>query len=165
MDKIKKWEIWGAGLTIIFGSLLHFVFEWSGGSHIVALFGAVNESTWEHLKLAFWPTFIFTFIEWFVFRKEIKNFCFAAFVKLFSMPIIIVILFYSWLLFLRDNFIWDITIFIVAVMAGYYLSYKIIKNQKQRDLWPRSSVGDFNSCRSYNIFTFYLFPTEDISDS
>lgn len=126
MNSIKKWEIWGAVVSIFLGSLLHFVFEWSGGSHFVALFGAVNESTWEHLKIAFWPTFIFAVIEWFVYGKEIKNFCLAIFVKLFSIPVIIIILFYGWLAIFPDNFIWDISIFVVAIIIGYLMSYKIM---------------------------------------
>ena len=126
MEKIKKWEIYGAILSIISGSLLHFVFEWSGGLKVVALFGAVNESTWEHLKLAFWPTFVFSCIEYFVISKNVKNFCFATFIKLSSMPIIIVVMFYAWLALFPDNFIYDISTFIIAVVAGYMLSYKIM---------------------------------------
>jgi len=139
MQNIKKYEIWGAVASIVIGSLLHFVYEWSGGSKIVALFGAVNESTWEHLKLAFWPTFIFAFIEWRIFGREVKNYCFASLVKLFSMPIIIVILFYSWLAFFPDNFIWDISIFVVAVIIGYYLSYRIMMIKKNFG-WEKISV-------------------------
>lgn len=131
MEKIKKWEIWGAIFSITIGSLLHFTFNWSNNSHFVALFSAVNESTWEHLKLAFWPTFVFTIIEWLVFGKNLKNFCWASFIKLVSIPIIIIALFYSWLVFLPDNTIWDISIFILAVICGYFFSYKIIKSEKK----------------------------------
>jgi hypothetical protein len=130
MKNIKSWEIWGAVISIVIGSLLHFVFDWSGGSKVVALFGAVNESTWEHLKLAFWPTLIYTTIEWFAWGRGQKNFCFASLIKLFSMPLIIVGLFYGWLAIFPDNFIWDISIFIVAVIAGYMLSYKILQSKK-----------------------------------
>lgn len=39
----------------ILGVLLHFTYEWSGDNPAVGLFSAVNESTWEHLKLIFFP--------------------------------------------------------------------------------------------------------------
>lgn len=155
MQKIKKWEIWGAVISIIFGSLLHFVFKWSGGSHTVALFGAVNESTWEHLKLAFWPTFFFAVVEWFVFGRKIRNFCWANFVKLFFMPIIIILLFYSWLAIFPDNFIWDISIFIVAVITGYYSSYCIIKSEKTfgpEVLW---TILVLVGLMKFSIFTYF----------
>src|SRR6056297_1692189 len=48
-------EMAGAVFIILVGSTLHFVFDWTGGWRPAALFAAVNESIWEHLKLAFWP--------------------------------------------------------------------------------------------------------------
>lgn len=41
----------------IVGTLLHFLYEMSGHNKIVAIFAAVNESTWEHIKIALTPTF------------------------------------------------------------------------------------------------------------
>lgn len=49
--KQSRWEIAGLLVTLIAGNLLHFVYEWSGGSGVAAAFSAVNESTWEHMKL------------------------------------------------------------------------------------------------------------------
>lgn len=126
---IKKWEIVGAIISVVLGSLLHFVFEWSGNNKIVGIFGAINESTWEHLKLAFWPTFFFAILEWLFWGRENINFCFATFIKLISMPIIIIVLFYGWLAFFPDNFVYDVSIFVIAVVVGYFLSYKIIKSK------------------------------------
>lgn len=48
--KIKKWEIMGIYWIVIVGSLLHFTYDWSNKSSIVALFSSVNESVWERLK-------------------------------------------------------------------------------------------------------------------
>ena len=39
----------------VLGVLLHFTYEWSGDNAVVGLFSAVNESTWEQLKLLFFP--------------------------------------------------------------------------------------------------------------
>ena len=39
----------------IIGTLLHFLYEFSGKNFLVAIFSAVNESVWEHLKLSFYP--------------------------------------------------------------------------------------------------------------
>ena len=36
----------------VIGTLLHFMYEWSGHNKVVSLFAAVNESTWEHIKIA-----------------------------------------------------------------------------------------------------------------
>jgi hypothetical protein len=53
----KKLFIWDAGgilFIAIFGTSLHFFFELSNFWKPVVIIAAVNESTWEHLKMAFW---------------------------------------------------------------------------------------------------------------
>lgn len=42
-----------AGVFVVFAvaSFLHFLYDLTGGTVLGALFGAVNESTWEHLKI------------------------------------------------------------------------------------------------------------------
>ena len=57
--------------AMILGSLLHFTYEWSNENSFVGSFSAINESTWEHLKLLF---FLFRVI----FIKKVK--CFHNFV-------------------------------------------------------------------------------------
>lgn len=41
----------GFVFTGVLGILLHFLFDWTNGSVVAALFSAVNESIWEHTKL------------------------------------------------------------------------------------------------------------------
>ena len=53
------YELVGMVFIIILGTLLHFTFEWSGFQEIVGVFSAVNESVWEHLKIAFWPALLY----------------------------------------------------------------------------------------------------------
>ena len=59
----RKWELAGLFLTLIFGNLLHFVYDWSGQNSVVAAFAAVNESTWEHMKLLAMPWVIWSLVE------------------------------------------------------------------------------------------------------
>ncbi len=69
--KIKRWEIAGIFWIIIIGSLLHFTYEWSNKSLIVALFSPVNESVWEHLNWVIGRS-VFMLIEyWFI--KDYTN--------------------------------------------------------------------------------------------
>jgi len=51
--KILIWEISGFFFILLTGTFLHFIFELSSFWRPAALFGAVNESTWEHLKMVF----------------------------------------------------------------------------------------------------------------
>jgi len=54
------WEFSSAIGTVALGSLFHFTYEWSGNSPAVAWFSATNESVWEHLKLLYFPSLLFT---------------------------------------------------------------------------------------------------------
>ena len=51
MKALTKWQISGFIFTGVFGVLLHFLYGWTGENVLVALFSAVNESVWEHMKL------------------------------------------------------------------------------------------------------------------
>ena len=52
-SKLLKIELIVTILELILGTLLHFIYEWSGNNAIIASFSAVNESVWEHLKISF----------------------------------------------------------------------------------------------------------------
>ena len=67
---IKKYCIIGIFFTVLLGTLLHFTYDLSGNSDFVAILSAVNESTWEHLKLIFFPMIVFMLIEFFIYGKR-----------------------------------------------------------------------------------------------
>src|SRR5699024_5363380 len=71
--RLRRWEIAGFLLTGIAGPLLHFTYRWSGENRIVAAFSAVNESTWEHMKLLFVPVFLFPLVEMVVLTGRYRN--------------------------------------------------------------------------------------------
>mgnify|MGYP001378198055 CR=1 FL=1 len=71
---LYTWQLAGFIFTSITGVLLHFLFDWTGQSIIIAPFSAVNESIWEHMKLLFFPMFIFAFVESCYLSKEYKGF-------------------------------------------------------------------------------------------
>jgi len=122
---IFRWEMWGILFIIVLGSSMHFVFNWMGQARPVALFAAVNESTWEHLKLAFWPSLLYFFIEYRHLHRN-GNFLTAKTLGIFLMPVIIVLLFYSYTAIIADNFILDIMIFMFAVAIGQITGYRIM---------------------------------------
>lgn len=72
--ELRRWEIVGFAVTGLVGTLLHFVYGWSDGSRVAAAFSAVNESTWEHMKLLFLPYFVFAVVEFIVFSEAFRNF-------------------------------------------------------------------------------------------
>ena len=58
--RIKKYMISGIVFTSAAGILSHFLYQWSGKNPLLALISPVNESTWEHMKLIFFPMLLFS---------------------------------------------------------------------------------------------------------
>ncbi len=67
------WQFVGFAAVSLLGTLLHFLYELTG-STFAALFSAVNESTWEHMKLIFFPMLLFALIESRYVGKEYENY-------------------------------------------------------------------------------------------
>ena len=66
------WQAAGFALVTFGGTILHFLYDWAGGSILVSPFSGVNESTWEHMKLLFWPLFLFALIQRLFFQGSGK---------------------------------------------------------------------------------------------
>ena len=60
---VTRWQLGGFLFTALGGVVLHFLYEWSGKALPVALFSAVNESIWEHMKLLYVPLTVFALFE------------------------------------------------------------------------------------------------------
>ena len=61
--RLLLWEAAGFLIAAAGGTLLHFLYEWSGEQLLAAVISAVNESTWEHMKLLFVPVFLFSVVQ------------------------------------------------------------------------------------------------------
>jgi cell division protein FtsW (lipid II flippase) len=72
------WQLFGFAFTALLGTLLHFLYDWLGEAVWIAPFSGVNEATWEHMKLLFWPAFIFAVIQSFFFRDREDFWCVKA---------------------------------------------------------------------------------------
>jgi hypothetical protein len=125
--RILRWELGGIAFIVVLGAVLHFAFEWSGRAIPIAPIAAVNESVWEHLKLGFWPALVYAILEYSRFGKSANNFPFAKTLGIYLIPITIVGLFYAYTAILGHGpLIVDITIFVVAVIVGQLVSYKLL---------------------------------------
>lgn len=122
-------EIVGILFTIIVGALLHFAYQYSGENRIVGLFTPVNESTWEHLKLLFFPMLLYFVMEYFAFGRDVGNFIGAKSIGLLVGMVLIVVLFYAYTGIVKRNILFaDISIFIISVVAAFIVSWRIMIN-------------------------------------
>lgn len=131
--KILRFQIFSVIFTWILGTILHFLYEWSGDNKIIASFSAVNESTWEHLKLVFFPMLITTIIGFWIIGKDNKKFWCAKTIGIILAMSFIIVFFYTYTGIIGTNFaILDIGSFFVAVILGEYVAHKIMTNDEYK---------------------------------
>lgn len=113
----------------LIGTLLHFTYELSNHNKVVALFSAVNESTWEHIKIALTPTFIWTLYDGAVYGIN-NNYFIAKTASLLVIIFLIPILFYTYKIFTKKSKLpIDIIIFYITIITSS-LVFKYILNLK-----------------------------------
>ena len=124
---ILKCIIFSGIFVMILGTLLHFTYEWSGNNQFIASFSAVNESTWEHLKLLFFPMLLTTIIGFFYLEKSCPNYWCARLFGILTAILFTIVFFYTYTGIIGTNFAFvDISIFFVAVILGELVSYKVL---------------------------------------
>ena len=108
-------------IICLVGTLLHFTYEMSHHNKFVAYFSAVNESTWEHIKIALTPTFIYAIVDYFLLNGN--NFFFGKFICMLTILIMIPILFYSYSIFTKKSILpLDVVCFYTTITTSQIIS-------------------------------------------
>lgn len=116
----------GFFFTSAAGIFLHFAYDISGQNPLVGMFAPVNESTWEHMKLVFFPSFLYGLLGWPFFRKAFPSFFTSCLMGTLTGTAAVAVIFYTYSGILgRDSFPLDILTFLLAVLLDYYLSYQM----------------------------------------
>ena len=135
--KLSQIETIGAVFGIVVGSADHFLYDrtgWIGAS----VFSPINESPWEHLKLYFFPVMLFMIVEWF-FVDDKAKLLFTKTVQVLAGTGFILVFFYGYTTLFHLDSVWvDIGSFIVAMIGGYWLSYRILASDRvpKMPAWP-----------------------------
>ncbi len=129
--KIIIWQIIGFAVSCGLGTLLHFLYDITQ-SEVVAIFAAVNESTWEHMKLLFFSTLIFAIIEKTFIDKGLENFFCVKLKGILLGLLLIPALFYTinGVFGKTPDFV-NIALFFVSVAATFFLETKILINSSR----------------------------------
>ena len=121
------WELFGFAVTTLGGTLLHFLYEWLGEPLWIAPFSGINESTWEHMKLLFWPMLIYAIVEGFFFRAYGSFICIKLRGILLGL-ILIPIIFYTYNGVIGKSADWvNIAIFFIAAGVAYIWETRALK--------------------------------------
>ena len=131
-EKLLKTQVIIIVISIILGTILHFTYNLSGENNFIGSFSAVNESVWEHLKLAFFPMLILGIIEYFFVKNISNNYIEAKTIGIFLAISFIVVAFFTYTGILGvDILILDILIFIISIILGEAISYKLMKRENE----------------------------------
>lgn len=156
--KIIKTFIIMTILVLILGTLLHFTYEWSNNNSFIGIFSATNESTWEHLKLAFFPMLITGIISYFYIKNISNNFIEGLTVGILVSMLFIVVFFYGYQLILgSDYFILDILDFIIGICLGEFIFYTIVSMENYSSFYTKLICFTILAILLvlFIVFTFY----------
>ncbi len=146
----------GFVFTSLLGTILHFLFDWTGGNMLIAAFSATNESTFEHLKIFFFPTFIYGIFEYFKYGKKVGCFWQIKLESILLGLIAITTIFYTYkgILGYSVDFI-NITIFFIAAAICYlWQAFRLYKGNNDCREWIWFS-GVLLLCVLFIVFTYY----------
>lgn len=138
---LPLWQFAGFALTALGGTVLHFVYDWSGGSWLTAPFSGVNESTWEHMKLLYFPLLIFALVQGRFFRDRRDFWCVklrGTLVGLTAIPV----LYYTYNGAVGPSPDWlNITIFFVAAALTYGVEHRALRREDTLCRHPRWALA------------------------
>lgn len=153
---ISYWQVAGFLFTSILGTFLHFLFDLSGQSLIAALFSAVNESIWEHMKLIYYPMLLFAFIESRFAGKTHKHFWCVKLVGILLGLVLIPVIYYTYTGILGTSADWfNIAIFFIAAGAAFWSETLLLQREYACRLSPRMAF--FMICLISVFFTVFTF--------
>lgn len=113
----------------IIGIALHYTHKPNTKSIFVHFVSAVNESTWEHLKLAFMPMLFLCFVQTIILRNDYPNILEASLFGAICTMILIPLIYYPVRFILKKEVVLlSIGIFILSVSLGYFVEFLLISN-------------------------------------
>ena len=127
LTKAEKWILLGIPVLFIIGSAMHFLYGITGNSTFIGIFAPVNESVWEHCKLALWPLILWWTLFYFIKGGKYavnKNKWFgAALFSLITYLFTVPLLFYFYTEAVGVELLWaDILIFLLSLLFGQTLA-------------------------------------------
>lgn len=155
------WEIGSITFVMLAGSMFHFIYELSNFNPVAAAFGSVNESTWEHLKLFFWPGLAVVLVQHAFVKDFATNYWWAKAAGLVTVPVGVIFSFYAYVgvvvpLQGEGTLFGAIGTGLIGVLLGSRVTWRILNGAevpKSRAWW---AAGVFIGLTAAFIgFTFY----------
>jgi hypothetical protein len=159
---ISLWQFFGFAVTALGGTLLHFLYDWLGEAIWIAPFSGINESTWEHMKLLFFPMFLYALAQSFFFRDRKNFWCIKLRGTLLGLALIPII-FYTYNGVIGKSPDWiNIAIFFISAAAVYIYETRLFNADEGevRCKSPKLAIGVL--CVIALLFVVFTFLTPEI---
>ena len=135
------WQAAGFALTTLGGTFLHLLYDWTGGSILASPFSAVNESTCEHMKLLFWPLFLFALVQRLFFKDQKIYWC-VKLAQLLLGLVLIPVLFYTYNGIFGPSSHWaNIAIFYLCSAFAFLFEWWAIRSERLPCRHPGLALG------------------------
>ena len=157
---IGLWQFFGFSVTAFGGTVLHFLYDWLGAPAWIAPFSGVNESTWEHMKLLFWPMLLFAIVQSFFFKNR-ENFWCVKLRGIIAGITSIPILFYTYNGVIGKSPDWiNIAIFFVCAAITYIYETRLFNKETVNCKSPKGAFSAL--CIVALLFVVFTFATPEI---
>lgn len=153
-------QLIGFVITSIGGTIMHFLYTWFNEAVWIAPFSSVNESTWEHIKLLFWPMFIFAVIQK-LFINNREDFWYIKLRGTLIGIILIPVIFYTYNGVIGKSPDWiNITIFFISLAMVYIYETYLFNTNKL--LCRKNNFPLLILCVIALLFVIFTFNTPKI---
>lgn len=157
---IGLWQLMGFAVTSLGGTLLHFLYDWLGEAVWIAPFSGVNESAWEHMKLLFWPMFIYAVVQSFFFSDREDFWCIKLKGTLLGL-VLIPVLFYTYNGAIGKSPDWlNIAIFFISAAIAYIYETRQFNNKTTICRYKKLSIAILLIIAV--LFVLFTFTTPEI---
>ena len=156
---LLRLEAAGAFIVFILASLLHFVYDLSP-SVLTSLFGAVNESIWEHIKIFAFSYLFYAVVEFLWVKPVLKKFTVAKTAGVYVQSIFIPAVYYCYHFFVgKPVLIIDLLIGFSAATLGFFVSYRLYVSDKEIEKYFYTALMAIFLLLMM-LFCFTYFPPE-----
>lgn len=152
---VLKKQIISILFILILGTTLHYTYNWSNENPVIGIFSAVNESTWEHLKLLYFPILITIILGKYYLKNNYSNYICLKTKGILSSFLFVIIFFYTYTGVIGEDIAFlNILSFIIAVIYSEMYVYKNINKNITCNM-KLAIFMLFILLFSFIIFTFF----------
>lgn len=124
--KVLYVELVGVILIIVLGFVFHDLYK-NTNNFLIGIISPVNESKWEHWKIAYWPMIIISILEYPFIKDDVNNFIFSTAIGILIFEIVTFGLVELYEVFFGEAELGvHITTYVIGAIVGQIVSYLIM---------------------------------------